>query len=192
MEGSWKFRLAPYVIGFYEEQWDIMDHELAHLCEQYWCEGDAEGIMRPHPALHRVVPAHQSLKTEIILPYDDVKPLILQAKAFELRDCICRKQMDLVGKRKCNFPSRVCLNFSMRERPTGEYSITQEEALKVLDECEEVGLVHTVSNAAKGVFYVCNCCGICEERCQVKACSIEDGVATIDLSKCIGCGLCVT
>ncbi len=226
-DGILRFRLAPFVVGFYEEQWDVMDHELAHLCEQYWLEGGLEGIMRPEPALHRVVPAQRAVKTEFILPYDDVKQLILQAKSFELRDCICRKQQDLVGTRKCDFPLKVCLNFSVRERPVGPHSITQEEALKVLDQVEEIGLVHSVSNIARGVFYVCNCCGcccgmlrgitqfgiehsiakanyyavvdleqcngcgICEERCQVNACSVDD-VATIDLTKCLGCGLCVT
>jgi len=226
-DGIRRFRLAPYVVGFWEEQWDVMDHELAHLCEQYWNEGGAEGIMRPKPALHRVVPARQALRTELILPYDDIKPLILQAKWFELRDCICKKQLDLVGNRKCDLPLKVCLTFSMKERPVGPHNIIQEEALKVLDQAEEIGLVHTVSNVATGLFYVCNCCGcccyilrgitqfgiehsvakanyyavvdaeqcdgcgICEDRCQVNACSVAD-VATIDLAKCIGCGLCIT
>jgi len=226
-DGIWKFRLAPFLVGFYEEQWHVMDHDLAHLCEQYLNEGGAEGIMSPQPALPRDVPAQQAVKTEFILPDDDIKPLILEAKWFELRDCICRKQQDLVGNRKCDFPLRACLNFSAKDRPVGPHNVAQQEALKVLDQAEEIGLVHTVSNIARGVFYVCNCCGcccgilrgitqfgiqqsvaranyyavvdpeqcagcgICEERCQVNACSVDD-VATIDLTKCIGCGLCVT
>ena len=224
---TWRFRLAPFIVGFYEEQWDVMDHELAHLFEQYMNESGMEGIMRPKPALHRVAPAQRAVKTEFILPYDDIKPLISQAKWFELRDCICRKQQHLVGNRKCDFPLNVCLNFSVKEKPVGPHNITQGEALKGLDQAEEIGLVHTVSNIAKGFFYVCNCCGcccailrgitqfgiehsvakanyyaivdpeqctgcgICEERCHVNACSVDDG-ATIDLAKCIGCGLCVT
>ena len=223
----WRFRLAPFIVGFYEEQWSAMDHELAHLFEQYWNEGGLEGIMRPKPAINRVVPAQQALKTEVILPYDDIKPLIQQAKCFELRGCICRKQQDLVGSRKCDFPLNVCFNFSMTERPTGPHDITREEALKILDQAEEIGLVHTVNNVANGIFYVCNCCGcccgimrgitqlgiegsiaranyyavvdseqcngcgICEDRCQVKACTVDD-IALINLAKCIGCGLCVT
>ena len=227
-DGIRKFRLAPFIVGFYEEQWDIMDHEFAHLCEQYFSEGGTEGMMRPETAMHRVVPAQQALKTEFILPYDDIKSLIMQAKRFELRDCICRKQLDLVDNRKCDFPLKVCLNFSMAERPVRPHYISQEEALRVLDQTEEIGLVHTVSNIARGFYYVCNCCGccccmlrgitqfgmehsvvkanyyvvvdpeqcndgcgICEERCQMNACSVAD-VVTIDLTKCIGCGLCVT
>ncbi|MHC4665900.1 MAG: 4Fe-4S binding protein [Planctomycetota bacterium] len=227
-DGVRKFRLAPFIVGVYESQWEVMDHEFSHLVEQYWNEGGMEGIMRYEPALHRVVPAQRAVKRETVLPYDDVKRLILQAKSFELRDCICRRQLDLIGGRRCEFPLRACLNFSAKERPAGSCDITQDEALHLLDEAEEIGLVHTVSNVAAGVHYVCNCCGcccailrgitqfgiensvaranyyavvqadecngcgICEERCQVGACSVDGGVLTIDLAKCIGCGLCVT
>jgi len=227
-EGTWRFRLAPFIVGIYESQWAVMDHEFSHLVEQYWNEGGMAGIMRYEPALHRVVPAQRAVKREVILPYDDVKELILQARSFELRDCICRKQLDLVGKRQCEFPVRTCLNFSVKERPAGPYDITRQEALKVLDQAEEIGLVHTVSNVAAGVNYVCNCCGcccailrgitqfgiassvaranyyavveaeecngcgICEQRCQVGACSVAGDVAAVDLEKCIGCGLCAT
>lgn len=225
--GTWQYRLAPYVVGFYEEQWANMDHDLAHLCEQYWLEGGLAGIMRHTPPLNRVVPAQQAVKREIILPYDDVKAMIMEGKSFEVRDCICRIQQDRVGKRKCNSPLRICFNFSTTERPKGPHDISKEEALKLLDEAEEIGLVHTVANVAKGITFVCNCCGcccavlrgitefgiknsvaranyravvnadactacgVCETRCQVGACVVDD-VAHIDTEKCIGCGLCVT
>lgn len=130
--GVKRFRLAPFVVGFYEEQWDIMDHELAHLCEQYWSEGGAEGIMRYEPALHRVVPAQGTVKTEFILPYDDIKPLILQANFFELRDCICRKQQDLMGTRKCDFPLDVCLIFSLKENRWDHTALLKKKPLMCL------------------------------------------------------------
>ncbi|MCX8125646.1 MAG: 4Fe-4S binding protein [Dehalococcoidia bacterium] len=226
-DGVWQYRLAPYVVGFYEEQWANMDHELAHLCEEYWLEGGLAGIMRHSPPLNRVVPASRAVKRELILPYDDVKAILMEGKSFEVRDCICRIQQDLVGKRKCRSPLRICLNFSPNERPKGPNNITKDEALGLLDEAEEIGLVHTVANIAKGISFVCNCCGcccavlrgitqlgiensvakanyyavvdpdactacgICEERCQVGACKVDD-IARIDLKKCIGCGLCAT
>jgi len=196
-DGVHKFRLAPFIVGIYESQWEVMDHEFSHLVEQYWNEGGMEGIMRYEPALHRVVPAQQALKKEFILPYDDIKQLILQARSFELRDCICRKQMDLVDNRRCDFPVRVCLNFSVKESPAGRNSITQEEAIKVLDQTEEVGLVHTVSNVATGVHYVCNCCGCCCAILRgITQFGIEHSVAranyyaVIDTEECNGCGTC--
>jgi len=40
---------------------------------------------------------------------------------------------------------------------------------------------------------VCTACGICAEKCQVNAATIdeESGYATINLDRCIGCGNCV-
>ena len=114
----------------------------------------------------------------------------------------------------------------MKERPARPHNTSQEKALEVLNRSEKVGLVHTVSNVARGIFYVCNCCGcycqilrginefgieqlvakanyyavvdqelclgcgICEERCQVHACTVNE-VSIIDLNKCIGCGIFV-
>jgi electron transport complex protein RnfB len=98
------FRLAPFIVGIYEGHLERIDHEFAHLFEEYMYDGGAVGIMKPLPALHRVVPAQGSVKSEWILPYEDVRRMLEEAKAFGVRECICRKQQDLVGKRKCDFP----------------------------------------------------------------------------------------
>ncbi|MBN1615546.1 MAG: 4Fe-4S binding protein [Deltaproteobacteria bacterium] len=40
---------------------------------------------------------------------------------------------------------------------------------------------------------LCSGCGICEDRCPMRAVEIRDGIAAmINLDRCIGCGLCVT
>jgi ferredoxin len=194
--GKSSYRLAPFVVGIYEAQLESMDHELAHLVEEYLADGGAVGIMRPEPALHRVIPAQKAVKSEWILPYDDVKAILLKSKTFRLRDCICRKQQDLVG-RKCEFPLKTCLSFSSFESPPNEYDISKEEALAFLDKVEEMGLVHTVSNVMKGIGYVCNCCGCC---CGILRGINEWGVdnsvahanyyAVIDPDECVGCGTC--
>jgi NAD-dependent dihydropyrimidine dehydrogenase PreA subunit len=191
------FRLAPFVVGIYEAQLESMDHELAHLFEEYMAQGGAKGIMGPLPSLHRVVPAHRSVKSEWILPYDEVRALLLEAKAFSVRDCICRKERDLLGKRSCSFPLRNCLTMSLAARPARPEDITQEEAVDILEHTEEVGLVHTVSNVLAGVSYVCNCCGCC---CGILRGITEYGLehsvaaanylASVDAEACTGCGAC--
>lgn len=191
------FRLEPFIVGIYEYQLGDMDHQLAHLFEEYMANGGAVGIMKPQPALHRVVPAQSAVKSEWILPYDDVREILLAAKAFGLRDCICRLQQDHVG-RECNFPVRMCLNFSSHERSPRPGDISQEEALALLERAEEIGLVHTVSNIAKGINYVCNCCGCC---CGILRGITEWGIASsvahanyyvvIDPEECSGCGACI-
>ncbi|MDY7040802.1 MAG: 4Fe-4S binding protein [Chloroflexota bacterium] len=195
--GQPRFRLAPFVVGIYEAQLENMDHELAHLAEEYLADGGAAGIMKPHPAIHRVVPAHNAVKTEWILPYDDVREILLNSKNFRVRDCICRVQQDHIGRR-CDFPLRVCLSFSSTERPPRPDDISQEEALAILDQTEEVGLVHTVSNVMEGVAYVCNCCGCCCGILRgINDWGIENSVAhanyyaVIDSDECLGCGTCI-
>lgn len=190
------FRLAPFVVGIYESQREGMDHELAHLVEEYLADGGAVGIMKPQPALHRVVPAQKAIKSEWILPYDDVKAILLSSKTFRLSDCICRVQQDHIGRR-CDFPLRTCLSFSSVERQPSEDDISKEKALAFLDKAEEMGLVHTVSNVMKGLGYVCNCCGCCCGILRgITDWGIENSVAyanyyaAIDANECLGCGIC--
>ncbi|HEY5157773.1 MAG TPA: 4Fe-4S binding protein [Anaerolineales bacterium] len=194
--GQVHFRLAPFIVGIYEEQVQEMDHELAHLVEDYFQDGGI-GMMDFQPAFHRVVPARKSLKSEWILPYDDVHSIILAAKTFSVRDCICRLQQKALG-RQCDFPVRYCLNFSQFERPAQPGDISQTEALDILDKSEEIGLVHTVSNVIEGVYYVCNCCGCCcgilrgiTEFGIEKSVAFANYYAVIEPEFCAGCGTCI-
>ena len=198
--GEGSFRLAPFVVGIYESQLERMDHELAHLFEEYLDQGGIE-IMRPQPAIHRVIPAQSAVKTEWILPYDKLRELLMSCNTFRVRDCICRKQQDLEGTRKCTFPLHVELIFytgkESTEPPVPPF-VTKEEALAVLDKTEKIGLVHTVSNVADGVYYVCNCCGCCCGILRgITEFGIEKSVAAanyysvIDPNKCEGCGTCI-
>jgi ferredoxin len=217
--GKHCFRLAPFIVGIYEAQLDKLDHELAHLVEQYMADGGAAGVMGPQPAIHRVVPAQSAVKSEWILPYDDVRAILLSSKKFQVHDCICRKERSLLGH-PCELPTRICLSFSSVEGAPTPDDISQAEALALLDKA--------VSNVMQGIGYVCNCCscccavlrgiteygiensvaragyyavidpdeclgcGTCIERCHVHAISEQGEVSIVDRAKCIGCGLCVT
>jgi len=190
------YRLAPFIVGIYESQRKSLDHELAHLVEEYLAHGGAVGIMKPHPALHRVIPAQKAVKSEWVLPYDDVKAILLSSKTFRLGDCICRIQQDHMG-RKCDLPLRTCLSFSSVARSPSQHDISREEALAFLDKAEEMGLVHTVSNVMTGFGYVCNCCGCCCGILRgINEWGIENSVAyanyyaIIDPDECVGCGTC--
>ena len=196
-DGKVCFRLAPFVVGIYEAQAELLDHELAHLVEEYFSGEGAQGIMKLQPALHRVIPAQGTVKSEAILPYDDVRAILLAAKTFNVNDCICRVQQALLGH-PCEFPTKMCLSFSQTERAPRPGDISQAEALEILEKSEQIGLVHTVSNVMERVGYICNCCGCC---CGILRGITDWGIANsvayanyyavIDPTFCANCGNCI-
>jgi len=192
------YRLAPFVVGFYEAHMlEARDAEFARLVEEYFCGGGAAGIMSPQPAIHRVLPARGATEVEWVLPYDDVRAILGKASSFRVETCVCRLQQDELGTRRCDFPLESCLWFSSAESGAEAGGISHEEALAVLDEAESVGLVHTVSNVASGIGYVCNCCGCCCGLLRgITDWGLEHSVAQanyfaeIDPFTCTACGAC--
>jgi electron transport complex protein RnfB len=194
--GELFFRLAPFIVGIYEAQLDTLDHEFSHLFEQYMLEAGKD-IMKYDPAIHRALPAVSLAKSEWVLPYDDVKAIIDRANGYRVCDCICRVQQGLIGK-GCDMPRHNCLMLSLRKRPARPGDITKEEALAILNEAEEVGLVHCVGNHQAELTYICNCCGCC---CGVLRGIIEWGIensvayanyyAVIDPDECADCATCM-
>jgi Pyruvate/2-oxoacid:ferredoxin oxidoreductase delta subunit len=196
--GRLRFRLAPFIVGLWEAQADRLDHDVVHLFEAYMLDGGAKGLMGMEPSVHRVMPVHGAVKSERILPYEDVRAIVLAANTFHVGDCICRKERDIAGSRQCSFPVHACLSFSAAARKPEPGDITREEALALLDEAERLGLVHTVSNTKTGLSYVCNCCGCC---CGILRAVNEFGLersvaaasyrAVVDPDVCTACETCV-
>ncbi len=200
-EGKLAFGLMPFAVGFYEEQLPRLDRELAELVEQYFQE--AQGFLtRYAPPIHRVVPVEEAIPAGIeIYPYERATELLEGAKAWGVRDCICRVQQKLVGK-GCDHPVENCLLFApvedvFRHSETTR-AITKEEALRILAEAEDEGLVHSPGNYQDGNYYICNCCTCC---CGVLRCVAEfsiptavassDFVAVVNAAECAGCGDCL-
>ena len=159
-------------------------------------DGGVAGIMKPFPAVHRAIPTMDFSELEWILPYDNVIKILDNAKAFTANECICRKQQDALGK-GCDAPKQNCLSFSMAERKPRPNDITKQEAIKIIKEAEEAGLVHSVSNVVNGLHYICNCCGCCCGVLRgINDWGIENSMARanyealIDGDNCIGCEAC--
>jgi electron transport complex protein RnfB len=196
--GARGFRLAPFIVGSYEAGLlHSRDPEFAQLMEEYFGGAGGALLMAPQPALHRTVPARAAVKSEWVLPYDDVRAILLEARSFTLGDCVCRVQQELLGSRRCDFPVRACLWFSKSEAAGRDDAVSQEEALAFLDEIEKIGLVHTVSNVQEGHGYVCNCCGCCCGLLRgINEWGIHDSVAQanyyaeIDQELCTACAVC--
>jgi len=193
------FALMPFVVGSYEAQLPRMDAEMAALFEDYFYA--ARGMDLPGPPVHRVIPVAEAVQGDVeIHPFEQARALIEGAKSWAVRDCICRTQQHLLGK-GCDAPVENCLIFApvqnAFEGDGVDRPITKEEALRILREAEDAGLVHSVSNHREGHNYICNCCTCC---CGVLRRVAEFAVPTaiarsafcarVDEGLCIGCGAC--
>ena len=105
--------------------------------------------------------------TSTIIPYHEMKTLIENTDDIATGTCVCRHMGNLLGK-----PSYKPLNNCMVFGESAKFStgrnftkrLTKEEALKVLDEAEEAGLIHTYTNRPdQFTNLLCNCC---REHCN--------------------------
>jgi Pyruvate/2-oxoacid:ferredoxin oxidoreductase delta subunit len=201
-KGELTFALMPFVVGLYEEQLPRLDAELAELVEQYFQEMAGQTLLDTAPPIHRVIPVAEAVPVDLeVSSYERAVTIVESARSWGVRECICRVQQQLVGK-PCDYPVEVCMLLAPVEGAfEGEgitRAITKEEALHLLRETEEAGLVHSTGNYQDRLYYICNCCPCC---CGVLRGVTEFGVLTavahsgfravVDEEACVACGTCV-
>ena len=196
------FGLAPFIGAVYEQQLPRMDAEMAALFEQYYQETQGGSIIHDVPPVHRVIPVEEAIPIDIeVFPYEQASRLLAEARSWGVRDCICRVQQRLLGK-GCDHPVEVCLLFAPVEGVFDgseiDRPITREEALEILRQAEEAGLVHCVYNYREGLHHICNCCtcaciflrGVVEFG-RFTGAARSDFRSVVDAELCVGCGDCV-
>lgn len=194
------YAAAPFMHGFYEHQAYIgsQDKELIQMMQEYVLDE-----FRPKYAGMRTVPLKIDIKTDLpVLPYDDVKKIIESKDRIGLIPCACHDHTELMGK-NCTNPRDVCLVFDfygeyiIEEMKLGRW-ITREEALKVLAETDEAGLVHQTGGNYHTTEVICNCCiNCCGGLRKIKAMPkparaiASNYYASIESEECIACELCL-
>jgi Pyruvate/2-oxoacid:ferredoxin oxidoreductase delta subunit len=194
------YMLFPFIVGIYEFQLNRMDKELAELFEEYLPQlMDTVGGFEP--AVARVVPVSTEIKQDLhVHRYEDIRRMLENAKSFQVAECICRKEQALEGN-PCKHTLETCLFFSPEENAYEKYAlgrvISKEEALKVMANAEEEGLVHCTYNIQKGQVFLCNCCSCCcgilrgvKESNAPYILAKSHFVSVIDQESCSACGVC--
>ena len=192
-----EFGLGP----FPGDQLGGLDEELAGLSEEYY-PTRAERLLSHSPSIFKVIPVEKSIPVEVqVFPYEQASALLNNAKSFGVRKCVCRVRKALVGE-SCKYPVEVCMGLAPVEGAFDDdpdtTAITKEEALKILRESEEAGLIHSSSNIREGHFFICNCCTCCCGVMRgISQLGIENSVAKsdfyvmVDEEACTGCGICL-
>jgi Pyruvate/2-oxoacid:ferredoxin oxidoreductase delta subunit len=196
-----QYALAPYVVGIYEFQVNHLDAELVRLFQAYYPYFVTRAWNRG-PALARVIPVHSAIRAELsILPYEDLRLRITEARSFVIRECICRKERGIAGK-PCRHPVETCLQLSRQEGAFDHFTyagrvIDRVEALEILDRTETAGLIHATYNFREDPVFVCNCCPCCcgflrgvREFQAPFVLARSNFVATVDAERCAACGRC--
>jgi ferredoxin len=222
------FMAAQFVVGIWEYHVNDLDEGLIKDFNEY-----VPHLMKDQMKIKtqqlRVIPVSQSVSAEMqVMAYEEGEKIIKSQSKIVVAPCICRKEHKMVGE-GCDKPMEACLVFGgaayYYEGNNIGRTITQEEALEILNEGFEAGLVLQPGNSQKpsNICLCCGCCcqilrnmktldkparhvnsnyyaeveaesctacGVCEERCQMDAVTIDE-VAAIDRDRCIGCGLCV-
>ena len=198
-----RYGLMPFAVGIYEEQLGRMDKEFAKIIEDHFQKSTGKDeLFETEPSILRVVPIQEVIDQELtIFPYESAEEMINKAKSWGVRECICKKQQELLGK-PCKYPKTVCIPFSSRENAFTESEITQtitkEQALEYLREAEEAGLIHCTMNIKSEHYYICNCCTCCcgvlrglTQRNQPRAFVKSNFIMSVDEELCTGCETCV-
>ncbi|MHA1271090.1 MAG: ATP-binding protein [Candidatus Helarchaeota archaeon] len=172
-----------------------------YLVDEEWYR-NFEGS--PETPLSRIIPVQESLPFEQnIIPYEDVEEIIDNAKILSLQECACRKRLDFLGIRKCQYPLESCIGVNQGarffiDRGHGR-KISKDEAKKLLKELNKMGLVHTTENFKEGKHtLICSCCSCCcnliggitrwdNPRAVAKANYVAE---IINIDECSGCETC--
>ncbi len=206
-EGEKRYRLGPFLVGWYEANMRLLGAEFAKLFEQYVIEGGGERIFSPRPGVLGVVPVRGSLKPELMKsmePHLDIDAHFQRHDRFLVIDCVCKREKELLHGHSCKQPMKRCGFVGLPpQTPLGENVLNAEDASKLLTELEQMGHVHlafygfTMGAETPQFVGTCNCCDCCCGIFQGKTLAgLEEGPqrsnyrAVIDPEACVACGVC--
>ncbi len=200
-----RYRLLPSIVGWAETPfWAGKDtkvaRELAPLWLKYREEAFGQELSRDEMPVVRIVPIERSLKDKSqVLPFDVLKEMIEKTSYGAVAHCPCRQMRRYTGG-GCDHTLENCLHFGSMARymvaQDMAREITKEEAVKILADADEEGLVHTVDNIDGFLNTICNCCGCCcvfldtKKKFGMQTFSPSNYVSQVDSDVCAGCGTC--
>ncbi len=156
----------------------------------------------------KIIPVEESIEVpeETVLPSQKIEEIIDKFDDIAVGRCFCRQRRKMMGD-PCDYdaPLMNCFTFGKSARHTSDQGfaklISKEEALKIMKEAEEAGLVHKAfhpgSNESRPETSICNCCKDCCDTFQLwrqGALPIINStyyLSVIDPEECTGCGTCV-
>ena len=159
-----QYMAANFIAGIWEYHVNDLDEQLIHDVNEYIPQIWEKTWSKQKTQQLRVIPVSKSIGVEMnIMPYEKAEGIIKKQSKIVVAPCICRKEQTMVGH-GCDKPLETCLMLGpgavYYEQNNIGRSITQEEALEILNTGIEAGLVLQPSNS-QIPFVICMCCGCC-------------------------------
>jgi ferredoxin len=208
-EGRVTYRLNSFRFAFTRSFfWPGRDDEytrgVAFQTTRYYRDGLGDHWKHVQTKGLRVVPILRAVEDpRKILPYEDVRELLLEQELFAVAHCPCRERARMDGSGStCRHETENCLHFGKLAdyiiRNELGREITREESESILTRSAEAGLVHAVSNWQRDVDTICNCCSCCCVYFQgfhllkhSSAMNTSGYEINTHHETCQGCGICV-
>ena len=211
-KGERLYFLPPPIAGFFEfAMMRVGDYPnqkaLAELFHQYMTVEDdfvRELFGVGETKLGRVLVHEQALNGDNhlhVLDHERATAVIEEAGDLAVGICYCRHTRHHLGS-ACEAPLEMCMALNSAAgvivRNGLGRRIETGEALELLHESRERGLVQFAENVRRRVNFICNCCSCCCEPLNAaRRFAHLDPVHTtgflpvLDEARCSGCGLCV-
>lgn len=205
------FMLPPVVIGFFEFVFmrardELPMKELAALFEAYMYDDDrfASNVFGAQTQVGRALTHEEALAgqdfTEI-LDWERATRIVENASMIGVSMCACRHKKMNLGE-VCDAPMDVCFSLNQGADTMVRNRIARQvdtrEAMALLEQCKQAGLVQTADNVRHNMSYMCNCCGCCcgmlnaiRKFDMPNAVVAANWVMQVDQDACRGCGKCV-
>lgn len=225
MIGLMEYKFMTPVTGSDEER------ELAELFETLLAElrnnvqtnyDQLAPLFAAAPALDRTVPARNAedggkirvisvdkaldMPEESVVPSQTIEEIIAKFDDIAVGHCFCRQRRNLLGDGcATSAPTWNCFTFGKSARYTTAQgfarSVTRQEALAIMKQAEEAGLVHKAfhpgSRESSLETSICNCCKDCCDTFNLwrngtlPMINSTFHLSMIDEDACSGCGTCV-
>ncbi len=225
MIGLMEYKFMTKLIGSDEERElaELFETLLAELRDQVQKNYDAlEPMFAAAPAADRTVPARMDdtgkelqiikvdqkvdMPEDFVLPSQTITDIINKFDDIAVGYCFCRQRRSLLGDDcETRAPMLNCFTFGKSARHTAAQGFAQkvsrEEALRIMNEAEEAGLVHKAfhpgSREDSPETSICNCCKDCCDTFglwrngTLPLINSTYHLAIIDQEICSGCGTCI-
>jgi ferredoxin len=206
-----RYMLSPTIVGFFEFSMmrmrdDIDQPKLAALYHRYVVEEpdfiqQFKGGIQTTP--FRTLVHEDTLPDDFseVLDYERATHVVENAGRWSVTMCHCRHTAHHLGRDCGQFRMESCMTIG----PIADYivrqgfgrDISRTEALDLLTESQEAGLVHIADNVKNDPAFICNCCGCCcEVLLSFKNFSFFGNTfssnfeALVQGDTCNGCGKC--